>query len=410
MGETQSEKAADVPTNDLALKKSFWPRELVLGLLPLLIGFELLVWTAYLPLGLRGIADFRTLYASGYMARMHDARDIYNSDKLAKVKEDLAPIGRTFNQPMDHPAYEVLLYAPLSFFSYRHALMAFIVFNLGIVFLCVRLLRPSFHVLSDRWKPFPGLIFLCFFPITRAITQGQDSILLLALLAGALVCLQKEKDWLAGLLTGFGLLKFQVVIPIAVLFLLWKRWRFVSGFATSSVATALISMALVGIEGTRQYANMLFGMSLNLRSEADAMRYSLSPRTMLNLRGLLSAVLVSRIPHWWLQALIILGSLTVLWLAARRRASLPLAIITDALVSYHLNAQDACVMIIPIGIFLGMDSVWLVLLALLALIAPVTAISPLYGFIGAIPIVALFIAYLVEHRRFESVESSVVPA
>src|SRR6267378_1580279 len=96
----QSREAGGVPKNDAPGKKQFWPRELVLGLLPLLIGFELLVWTAYLPLGLRGIADFRTLYASGYMAREHDARDIYDSDKLAKVKEKLAPIGRTFNQPM----------------------------------------------------------------------------------------------------------------------------------------------------------------------------------------------------------------------------------------------------------------------------------------------------------------------
>ena len=31
-----------------ASREQFWPRELVLGLLSLLIGFEILVWTAYL--------------------------------------------------------------------------------------------------------------------------------------------------------------------------------------------------------------------------------------------------------------------------------------------------------------------------------------------------------------------------
>ena len=390
-------------------EKQFWPRELVLGLLPLLVGFEILLWTAYLPLGLRGVADFRTLYASGYMARTHDAHDIYNSDKLLVVKEKLAPIGRTFNQPMDHPAYEVLLFVPLSLLSYRHALIAFIVFNLGVVFLCERLLRPSFHVLSERWKPFPGLIFAAFFPITRAITQGQDSILLLALLAGALVYIQKKNDWRAGFLTGLGLFKLQVVIPIALIFLLWRRWRFVMGFAISSAAATIISLFLVGIQGTLRYANMLLGMSLHLRSEADALRYSLSPRTMLNLRGLLSAFFVGRIPHWWLQGLIIASSLAVLLLVARCRPSLPLAIIAASLVSYHLNAQDTSVLMIPMGFFLCADSAWLVLIALSALIVPVTAIWPLYGYIGAIPILALFVAYLLKGGQFESAEAAVVP-
>jgi len=405
----QSKEAECIPGNDAPAKKQFWPRELVLGLLPLLIGFEILLWTAYLPLGLRGMADFRTLYASGYMARMHDARDIYDSDKLLEVKEHLAPIGRTFNQPMDHPAYEVLLYAPLSFLSYRLALIAFVLFNLGGVFLCARLLQPSFQALAARWKPFPVLLFLAFFPITRAITQGQDSVLLLALLAGALFCLQKKSDWFAGLLTGLGLFKFQIVIPIALIFLMWKRWRFMSGFATSTVAVSLVSLLLVGIQGTRQYANMLLGMSLHLRSETDALRYSLSPRTMLNLRGLLSAFFVGRIPHWWLQGLIIASSLAVLLLVARRRPSLPLAIIAASLVSYHLNAQDASVLMIPIGFFLCADSAWLVLIALSALIVPVTAIWPLYGYIGAIPIVALFVSYLLKRGQFELAEAAVVP-
>jgi len=405
----QSGAAGSIQRNQPVREKQFWPRELVLGLLPLLVGFEILLWTAYLPLGLRGVADFRTLYASGYMARTHDAHDIYNSDKLLVVKEKLAPIGRTFNQPMDHPAYEVLLFVPLSLLSYRHALIAFIVFNLGVVFLCERLLRPSFHVLSERWKPFPGLIFAAFFPITRAITQGQDSILLLALLAGALVYIQKKNDWRAGFLTGLGLFKLQVVIPIALIFLLWRRWRFVMGFAISSAAATIISLFLVGIQGTLRYANMLLGMSLHLRSEADALRYSLSPRTMLNLRGLLSAFFVGRIPHWWLQGLIIASSLAVLLLVARCRPSLPLAIIAASLVSYHLNAQDTSVLMIPMGFFLCADSAWLVLIALSALIVPVTAIWPLYGYIGAIPILALFVAYLLKRGQFESAEAAVVP-
>ena len=140
---------------------------------------------------------------------------------------------------------------------------------------------------------------------------------------------------------------------------------------------------------------MLLGMSLNLTSEADAIRYSLSPRTMLNLRGLLSALFEVRLPHWWVQGLILVSSLAVVLIVARCRPSLPLAIIAAALVSYHLNAPDATVLIIPIGICLCSNSVWAALAGAAALVVPVTAIVPNYGFIGAIPILGLFFVYVV---------------
>jgi hypothetical protein len=391
----QSREAERLPGNDAPGKKQFWPRELVLGLLPLLIGFELLVWTVYLPSGLHGLAVFRTLYTSGYMVRTHNAGNIHDTDKLRDLSDRLVPVGQTLNQPMDHPGYEALFLAPLSLVSYPTALVVFIFINLGVLVLCARLVRPSFRVLSERWRFFPALLFAAFFPITYTLTRGADSIVLLALLAGAMVWIEREEHLQAGLLLGLGVFKFQIVIPIAVLFFLWKRWRFVLGFAISSASSALVSLFMVGTQGARQYASMLLGMSLNLTSEADAIRYSLSPRTMLNLRGLLAALFEGRLPHWWVQGLILVSSLAVLLIIARCRPSMPLAIIAAALVSYHLNAPDATVLIIPIGICLGSNSVWVALAAVAALIVPAIAIVPTYAFIGAIPILGLFFLHVV---------------
>jgi hypothetical protein len=327
------------------------------------------------------------------MVRTHHAHDIYDADKLLAEKEQLAPLGRIFNQPMDHPAYEALLFVPLSLLSYHAAFVMFILLNLFVVALCVRLLSPSFSVLSKRWTLFPALLIASFFPITRTIVQGQDSVLLLALLAGAFVCMQKDKDVQAGLLTGLGLFKLQIVLPIALLFLLWKRWRFVWGFGISSAAAAVTTLLLVGVHGVREYGSILLGMSLRPMSEAEALRsYSLSPLTMLNLRGLLSAMFQGRISHWPLQALIVISSAAVLLIAARCRPSLPLAIVATVLVSYHLNAQDASILFIPIGLCLCGDSVWASLAAIAALIVPISAIVPLYGYLGAIPILALSVA------------------
>ena len=38
--------------------KKFWPHELILGLLPLFIGFEVMLWAVYLPLATRGLPIF----------------------------------------------------------------------------------------------------------------------------------------------------------------------------------------------------------------------------------------------------------------------------------------------------------------------------------------------------------------
>jgi len=395
MSETQSKKV-HLPTADSTSKKHFWPRELVLGLLPLLIGFELLLWIVYLPSGLHGLAVFRTLYVSGYMVRTHDALHLHDYDKMNDLSDRLVPVGQTLNQPMDHPAYEALLLAPLSLLSYRKALIVFIFINFVLLALCAQLLRPSFRVLSERWKFFPPLLFAGFFPVTYALTRGADSIILFALFSGAIVLIENRREYAAGILLGLGFFKFQIVIPVALMFFLWKRRRFVLGFAISATSAALLSFLMVGSKGAKQYASMLLGMSVNLRSEEDAVRYSLSPLTMLNLRGLISALFQTRLPHWWVQGLIFLTSVVVLVIAARCRPSLSLAIITAALVSYHLNAPDATVFLIPIGICLCSDSVWITLMAIAALIFPVAAIVPIYAFVGGVPILGLFVACVVQ--------------
>jgi hypothetical protein len=53
------------------------------------------------------------------------------------------------------------------------------------------------------------------------------------------------------------------------------------------------------------------------------------------------------------------------------------------------------VLIIPIGVCLCSDSVGVALAAIAALIIPVVAIIPIFGFIGAVPILGLFFVYVV---------------
>ena len=370
------------------------PQVLVLRLLPILVAHQMLLAILYVPLALRGFDDFRQLYTGGYMVRTGHAAELYDYDTQRHFEDQLIPTGLNFTLPINHLAFEALLFVPLSLLSYKAAYWVFLAFNGALLILCVRLLGRRLTIERGKWKWLPALLLLAFFPIPRAMEKGQDSIILLTLLAGGLWALDQEKEFVAGLLVGIGIFKFQVVIPIALLFLIWRRWRFSAGFAASAGAAALISLWLVGVDGAKEYVRMLLSMSVRLTSDVDMFRYGTHPRDMINLRGLLSAMFEGKLPHGYLQFLIAACSVVVLVAAARQRPSLSLAIAAASLVSYHFIVHDASVLIIVIVAALSSGFDWNATVAILLLIAPLCAMIPDHGYLAAIPLLGLFLLML----------------
>jgi len=368
--------------------RKFWLHDLVLGLLPLLIGFEVLLAFLYVPPALHGLDDFRQLYVGGYMIRTGHARELYDYDAQQRFQDTVVPVGKHDPLIISHLAYEELLFVPLSLFPYKVAYWMFMAFNGALLVLCVGLLRHRLRVLPD-WLPV--LLIPAFFPISRTLEKGQDSIIILTLLAAALWTLDHEKEFVAGLLVGIGIVKFQIVIPIALLFLLWRRWSFSVGLAVSSVAAGLVSLWLVGLGGARGYAHMLLSMSVRLTSETDMRRYTTNPNMMINLRGLFSAIFDGKLPHGYIQFLVAACSIVVLLVAARQRPSLPLAIVAASLVSYHFIVHDASILIIVIAAALCSGSAWNGAVAVLLLIAPFCAVIPIHDYLAAIPLLGLFL-------------------
>ncbi len=371
--------------------RKFWPHYVVLLLLPLLLCFQIMVAIVALPLALRGHDDFLQLYVGGYMIRTGHAAELYDYDTQQRFEETVVPSGAQFVLPINHLAFEELLFVPLSLFTYRVAYWVFMAFNCSLLILCAELLRHRPEVQPDQWKWFPALLIPAFFPISRALEKGQDSIIMLTLLAAALWALDREKEFAAGLLVGIGIFKFQIVIPIAILFLMWRHWRFLRGFALSSVAAGLVSLWLVRLGGARDYARMLLSMSLRLTSEADMHRYATHPRDMINLRGLVSGIFDGKLPHGYVQFLVGACSIAVLLAAARQRPSLTLAITAGSLVSYHFIVHDASILIIPLNAALCSRSAWTGAVAALLLVVSLAAVIPQCGYLAAIPLLALFI-------------------
>jgi hypothetical protein len=314
----------------------------------IMLGLQLSGWIGFLPMIRDGHADFRNLFTAGYMVRTGHGHEIYDyaSEKMfqdALVSREQVAI------PFVRPAYQALVFAPFSLLPFRGAYYAFLAFNLAILLVCFRLLRPNMNNLARVWPGLPAGMFL-FLPIAAALMQGQDSIILLALLAGAAVCLQRGREYLAGVLVGFGLFKFQFVIPVALLFLAWRRWRFLATFAISA---AMLAMVSVWIAGTQQSVNYVLSVIQIGVSHGLSSGLPLPVDHMANLHGAVSGILGGS--PFVLPLTIALSAAVMIFAASRRPQhadAFLIAILASALVSYYMFIHDMCILLIPIALTL----------------------------------------------------------
>src|SRR5689334_18531354 len=94
-------------------------RALILGITAILIGLPLLGWPSFLLYVVPdGHADFRANYTAGYLLRTGQPLYDYALEvgvQNQKVSHEEVAL------PFIHPAYEALLYVPLSFLTYLQA-------------------------------------------------------------------------------------------------------------------------------------------------------------------------------------------------------------------------------------------------------------------------------------------------
>jgi hypothetical protein len=338
--------------------------------------------------------DFRMQYTAAYMLRVGHGRQLYDYEQTMKFQNDLVtPAQQAL--PFDHLAYESLLYVPFSFFSYQTAYLLFFGVNLAILTHSFLLLKPYISKLGEIWPYLPLAIFACFLPITMALIEGQDSIILLSLMILIAVNLKNSKELLAGALLGLACFKFQFVVPIVLLFLFWRRWRFVAGVAISGSALLGLSLWLTGVGGFLSYVHILTNMSTRFSSQ-NGIKLGIRPELMPNLRGVAYAVCG---PHSQTANVLtlFLSAAVILW-AIWRRPSFPLALTAALLVSYHQTISDASLLVLPVSLAAvsalkktSRKSFWVVMLCAVIIVAP----GPLLLFnarfyLLAIPVLSLF--------------------
>jgi len=334
----------------------YYVSALAMGLPAMCFGLTIQPWIDLVHMVRGGYIDFRHLYAAGYMLRSGHASQLYNY-AVQKVFQDTLVSIFSLPLPFNHLAYESLIFVPFTFLPYRVAFAAYFAFNVGLLVICFRLMRSHLAQLYPVWRWLPIALFVGFVPLSVTLMQGQDSIILLTLLVGAFVAFTNKREYEAGALVGLGMFKFQLVIPIAALFLAWRQWRFTLGFTLSSAFTVALSIFLVGLQGFRPYVEMLRSMSSQLTPEGQAL-YAVPPNFMANMRGLIYALAGSRLGpgslHLMVVSLSALIFLGVAFSAAKASADTFLvAVVASSVLSYHMLAHDMSILLLPIAVTLN---------------------------------------------------------
>jgi hypothetical protein len=299
----------------------------------------------------RGYPDFTIFYTAGTILRQGLGHQLYSRSVQYAVQESFTghiPF-RLGPLPYNHPPFEAPIFVPLSLLPYQQAFAAWDLLSVAALFGVAWLLRrsvASLHSLGS-WKLV--LASFAFFPVFVCLLEGQDSILLVLFCALAFHALKKNADLLAGCWLALAAFKFQFIVPIVLLFVLWKRRRVAVGFAAVAIILALISLGLVGVESLLHYPGYVLQIANNPGLGG------VTPELLPNLHGLAMGW------HGLFggaagAALAILSSVIVFLFAAWMGASaclekfelqFSLAVLVSVLVAWQTNSHDHSLLVLP---------------------------------------------------------------
>jgi hypothetical protein len=269
--------------------------------------------------------------------------------------------------PFYHPAYEALFYLPLSFLSYAHAYLTFVLINVLLLGLAM-MIGPG-HSAFPLARRSRAPAYFIFLPALFTIVEGQDSIIFLLICCFVFRELRKGDDLLAGAILGLGVFRPQLAVPLVLLLACRQGWRILAGFAAVSAPLTVISALIVGREGTAALYAML-GKASMVKSHGLAAQKAMAvyPQRMPNLYGLLYAaggrfLTPGRSFVLTMAASAVLFACCAFLLRRSRSVSttFAIAILGTALLSYHLYAYDATILLIPVLLLSGRLHLYLVI-------------------------------------------------
>ncbi len=297
--------------------------------------------------------DFSCFYRAGRMVMAGDGSRVYDLAAQRTYDQRLGTSfvlqGRQFSLPFVFPPYTLVLFAPLSRLPYRAAELLWFAANAGMLLALPFVLRKSLR--SGSTSIATQLLAPVFFlPAVLALMQGQPSILLLLLLAMAFAAFDAGNETAAGVILACATFKPQLVLPMFVALILWRKWKALVATFWTAVALSVVSAMIVGWRTALHYPRAL--LEFNHLSSTFGGEH---PESMPTLRGMLhvlapegSGIAIAGITFALSVALLLLFAVALKRSAAISATSYSLAIAVSCLLSYHAYLHDDSLLLLPI--------------------------------------------------------------
>ncbi len=355
-------------------------------------------------------SDFPDFYVAAEMVRHGHGHEIYN---FAVQQDSQSKYAGRIGTYYVHPPFEILLFWPLAFLPLREAYLAWCLVNAALL---IALAEWTSAIIAGRWNWQIVLgVFFLFPPILLNLLQGQDSILLMFVIAAAWTLLHRKHDAYGGVLLACGLFKFHFILPIAAVGAVIRGRRFLKGFVGAASVFLLISAWISGWSWFVRYPRFLWELSSRPLG-------GVHPRQMANLRGLASLWWNRSLPILIVASLLLFGIL--LWSAVRSLKGnndetqfliLGNAVTAALLLGYHTSPHDLVLLLLPMagwGQYLRTHrkisqpmKIFLSAILVLIFLPPLHLLFlnwHSYAYMG-LPVLALFLATSVEIERARSI-------
>ena len=303
-----------------------------------------------------GDPDFTVYYTAGRMLREGQGSQLYEPQAQLATQRQFASRAVTHNNPLPyiHPPFEALIFLPLTFLPYPAAFVLWNGLNLGILLGVCKLLRASVECLRLISAVDLYLALLAFFPVFANFHQGQDAILLFLVVLLAFRAWERGADFAAGLWIGAGLFKYHLILPMAVVLVLWRGRKFLLGLLTTASAAILISLCLVGWHQALRYP------AFTWRILSQPLLGRIPARQLPNLLGLIGGWSFQESTGWLIPAAVLVCSILLLAVAVRlgrfavnrslARMAFAFALTCALFVGYSTNTYDLCLLALPIAL------------------------------------------------------------
>lgn len=323
----------------------------IAGLVSLFISY-LGIWVRFIsdPVERTG-SDFIAFYSAGRVAQDDGAAHVYRPLSQQQIQEEqvgfpLAP-GQVLlynHLPYLIPVLRLIVSADYVGSFYRWTFLLIALYVTGLMFLSQVLKDAG---LDSRRTLLAGIGGFLFLPLFFSLMNGQDTAFLFLGAAIWIYGLLSGKEIVSGLGLSLTTVRPHIALILALPMLFSYRKAFL-GFLLGSGILALFSFLILGIDGTREFIDILF-------LSAGGEWYGMKESAMYNLIGLLVRTMpwlganTIRLVGWAIYIIAVIG-LCILWTRHKnlQGGKIGLTVILALLTVPHLHFHDLALLLIPV--------------------------------------------------------------